>query len=136
MTSGLKVAPLALLLLAAIPVRAEYLHIQLKVYGLDCELCSRGVSASIGKLAGVESVSVSIKTGLLDIVLARGNKFKMNDLRKRIRQNGFRAMEAKVTAIGQFNGNRFEVLGADESYDVGRRDAVTGAPIELTFDVR
>jgi hypothetical protein len=45
-------------------------------------------------------------------------------------------MEAKVTAIGQFNGNRFEVLGADESYDVGRRDAVTGAPIELTFDVR
>ena len=135
MTSGLRIAPLALLLLAAMPVRAEYLYIQLKIFGLDCELCARGVSASIGKLAGVESVKVSIKTGMLDIVLARGNKFKMSDLRKRIRQNGFRAMEAKVTAIGQLSGSKFEVLGANESYDVGKRDAAEGTPIELTFDV-
>jgi len=135
MTSGLRIAPLALLLLAAMPVRAEYLYIQLKIFGLDCELCARGVSASIGKLAGIESVKVSIKTGVLDIVLARGNKFKMSDLRKRIRQNGFRAMEAKVTAIGRFNGSKFEVLGADESYDVGRRDAAADTQLELTFDV-
>jgi copper chaperone CopZ len=135
MTSGVRIAALALLLLATPPARAEYLHIQLKIYGLDCELCARGVSASIGKLAGIESVNVSIKTGMLDVILTRGNKFKMSDLRKRIRQNGFRAMEAKVTAIGQLSGSKFEVLGANESYDVGKRDAAEGTPIELTFDV-
>ena len=44
------------LLLAIEPVRAEYRRIQIKVYGLDCELCARGVSASIHRLAGVRSV--------------------------------------------------------------------------------
>jgi copper chaperone CopZ len=124
-----------LLVLAAEPVRAEYLRIQLKVYGLDCQLCARGVSASIGRLAGVESVNVALKTGLLEVVLARGNSFKLSDLRKRIRENGFRSMEATVTALGQFRGSKFEVLGSGESYDVGNRAPAAAAPVELTFDV-
>jgi hypothetical protein len=40
-----------LLLPAMESARAEYLRIQLTVYGLDCEICARGVSASIGRLA-------------------------------------------------------------------------------------
>jgi len=80
-------------------------------------------------------VNVSLKTGLLDIVLAHGNSFKMSDLRKRIRQNGFRSMDAKVTAIGRFNGSSFEVLGTGESYDLGRHDSNAANPVEMTFDV-
>ena len=126
----------ALLLLATEPLRAEYLRIELKVYGLDCELCARGVGASVQKLAGVESVNVSLKTGLLEIALTRGNTFKMSDLRKRIRQNGFRSMDAKVTAIGRFTGSRFEVLGSGESYDLGNPASNAGTAMEMTFDVR
>jgi len=128
---------LALFLLAAQPIRAEYLRIELKVFGLDCELCARGVSASIGRLPGVEKVNVSLKTGLLEIVLMPGNIFKMSDLRKRIRENGFRSMEATVTAIGRFNGSKFEVLGSGESYDLASQasKAVIN-PTEITFDVR
>jgi len=62
-------APIAAMLLTAVPVRAEYLRIQLKVYGLDCELCARGVSASVGRLAGVESVGVSLKRGCWKLCL-------------------------------------------------------------------
>jgi hypothetical protein len=87
-------------------------------------------------MAGVKSVDVSLKTGLLDITLTPGNAFKMSDLRKRIRENGFRSMEATVTAVGRFNeSSRFEVLGSGESYDVGGRDPKTIGPTELTFDV-
>ena len=128
-------APIAVMLVAAAPIRAEYLRIQLKVYGLDCELCARGVSASVGRLSGVESVKVSLKTGILEIALAHGNMFKMSDLRKRIRENGFRSMEATVTAFGRFNGTQFEVLGAGESYDLGSRASNTVTPMELTFEV-
>jgi hypothetical protein len=56
----------ALFLLAGKPVHAEYLRIELKVYGLDCEVCARGVSKSVGRLDGVEAVTVSLKTGMLN----------------------------------------------------------------------
>ncbi len=134
--SALGGAAIALLLFATEPVRAEYLRIELKVYGLDCELCARGVSASVGRLPGVESVNVSLKTGLLEVALARGNTFKMSDLRKRIRQNGFRSMEATVTAVGRFSGSKFEVLGSGESYDLGSRASNDVTPMEMTFHVR
>ena len=116
-------------------LRAEYLHIQLKVYGLDCELCARGVSASIGKLAGIQSVKVSLATGLLDITLAPGNNFKMSELRKRIRQNGFRAMEAKVTAAGVFKGDTFEVAGTGESFPVVNHGSPSQTLTQVTFDI-
>lgn len=125
----------ALSLLAGKPVHAEYLRIELKVYGLDCEVCARGVSKSVGRLDGVGSVTVSLKTGMLEIVLKRGNSFKMSALRKRIKENGFRSMEAKVTALGSYEGSRFHVLGADESYDLGRPTSNDGSAVEITFDV-
>lgn len=124
------------LLLMVHPVRAEYLRIRLRVYGLDCQLCARGVGATVQRMPGVKSVDVSLKTGLLEIILTPGNSFKMSDLRKRIRENGFRSMEATVTAIGDFNGSKFEVTGSGESYDVAKPEAGSSATVELTFDVR
>jgi copper chaperone CopZ len=124
------------LFLAVEPVRAEYRRIQLKVYGLDCELCARGVSASIHRMAGVRSVEVSLRTGVLRIELIPGNTFKMSDLRNRIRENGFRPMEATVAAVGRFNGSKFEVLGTGESYDVAVPEAKGVDELELTFEIR
>ena len=124
------------LLLAIEPVRAEYRRIQLKVYGLDCELCARGVSASVHRMAGVRSVEVSLKTGILGIELTPGNTFRMSDLRNRIRENGFRPMEATVTAVGRFNGSRFEVLGTGESCEVTVPEAGHVDNPELTFEIR
>jgi copper chaperone CopZ len=131
--SFFRIGGTAAILLAAPVARAEYLSIHLKVYGLDCEVCARGVSASVGRLPGIESVNVSLKTGLLDIVLARGNSFKMSDLRNRIKENGFRSMEATVTAVGRFHGSRFEVTGTGESYDLGKKALNSAETMELTF---
>lgn len=134
--SVLRAVALAGLLLMAHPLHAEYLRIRLRVYGLDCQLCARGVGATVQRMPGVKSVDVSLKTGLLEIVLKPGNSFKMSDLRRRIRENGFRSMEATVTAVGDFNGPKFEVTGSGESYDVARPEAGSSTSVELTFDVR
>lgn len=135
--STLRSLALAGLLLGVEPLHAEYLKIELRVYGLDCELCARGVAASVQRLPGVKSVDVSVKKGLLEIVLERGNTFKMSDLRKRIRENGFRSMEATVTALGDFTGpSKFEVVGSGESYDVGTSDPRGHDLVELTFHVK
>jgi hypothetical protein len=72
---------------------------------------------------------------MLAIQLTPGNTLKMSDLRKRIRENGFRPMEATVTALGSLNGSKFEVLGTGESYNVPDRHEQAANPAELTFDV-
>jgi len=131
-----RVAMLAALFFIVEPLHAEYLKIELRVYGLDCGLCARGVAASVQRLAGVKSVDVNLKTGILEIVLEPSNTFKMSDLRKRIRENGFRSLEAEVTAVGVFNGSsKFEVVGSGESYDVRRPAVKSTGPVELTFSV-
>jgi len=131
---GIRGVVLALFLLAGTSARAEYLRIELKVFGLDCEVCARGVSKSVGRLSGVESVTVSLKKGILEIVLKRGNTFTMSALRKRIKENGFRSMEAKITAIGSYEGSGFHVLGSDESYDIGKPASSETSAVEVTFD--
>ena len=123
----------AAILLAAVPLHAEYLRIQIKVLGLDCDLCARGVSASIQRMAGVKSVEISLKNGTVEIVLLPGNSLKMSEIRKRIRDNGFRAMDATVTAAGRFDGQKFEVVGPSEYYDV-RSDSKPNGNVEITFN--
>jgi len=125
------------LLMAAEPLHAEYLKIQLRVYGLDCGLCARGVAASVGRLDGVKTVDVNVKTGLLEIELSPGNTFKMARLRKVIQENGFRSMEATVTAVGAFNAaSKFEVAGSGEAYDVPQSSAKDHGAVQLTFNIR
>ena len=124
-------------MLSVEPLHAEYRKIELRVYGLDCGLCARGVAASVQRLGGVQSVDVDLKTGMLNIVLLPGNKFKMSDLRRRIKENGFRSMEAKITAIGEYkDSSKFEVIGSDESYDIGGRTGSDQGQVERTFDTK
>ena len=133
----LRILLLAVILTVAEPLHAEYLRIQLRVYGLDCGLCARGVAASVQRLAGVKSVDVNLKAGLLKLELSPGNTFKMIKLRKVIRENGFRSLEATITAVGHFNtASRFEVTGSDETYDVPRQVGKDNGPMEVTFSVR
>lgn len=123
--------------LAAGSLHAQYERIQLRVYGLDCELCARGVAASVMRLDGVKSVAVHLKDGIVDVTLNPASQFKMSSLRKRIRENGFRAMEAKITALGRFDGARFEVIGSGESYQVSVSERPKAPPpVELTFEAR
>jgi copper chaperone CopZ len=55
---------------------------------------------AIGKLPGVESVTVSLKRASADIRLRPGNAISIAQLRKLIKDNGFSTREIAVTAVG------------------------------------
>jgi copper chaperone CopZ len=58
------------------------------------------VSVAVEKVAGVESVDVSLKKASADIRLAAGNTVTLPELRQIIRQAGYPTREAQVTARG------------------------------------
>ena len=80
------------------------------------------MSVSIKKIAGVESVNVSLKSGLVSIKLAPGNTVRMEQIRKAILDDAFMPKGAKVVATGKLvsqNGKlQFEVAGTNETFPV------------------
>lgn len=128
---------LSWIFLGTVSGHAQYERIQLRVYGLDCELCARGVAASVLRLDGVNSVVVHLKEGVILVELKPGNNFKMSSLRRRIKENGFRSTEATVTALGRLEGSRFEVTGSGESYEITAAEAKSlSSADELTFQAK
>ena len=55
---------------------------------------------AVRKLDGVESVDVSLERGAASIALRPGNRITLPQLRQIIKNNGFTAKDATVTAIG------------------------------------
>ena len=70
---------------------------------------------AVRKLAGVESVDVSLERAGADIKLREGNSITLEELRLIVRNNGFTAKEATVTAVGRLiardEGPALEVTG-------------------------
>jgi len=58
------------------------------------------VRVAVRKLPGVESVDVSLERAAAEVRLRPDNRVTVPQLRKIIRDNGFTAREATVTAIG------------------------------------
>jgi hypothetical protein len=74
------------------------------------------------KVAGVDSVRVSLNDGLTILDLRPGNSVTIANLRQIIRNNGFVSREAEVVATGRarsLNGRPvFEVSGTGEQLTV------------------
>ena len=74
------------------------------------------------KIDGVESANVSLNQGLATIRLKPGNSVRMEQIRKRVTEQGFTPRDAKVTALGQLVSSHgkflFKVRGAGESYEI------------------
>ncbi len=83
------------------------------------------MSVSIKKIAGVESVDVSLKQGLTSIRLKPGNTVTLAQVRKAIKADAFTPQEARITAVGVLNSAAngaaiFKVAGTGETFPVVR----------------
>jgi len=58
------------------------------------------VSVAVKKVAGVDSVKVSLNEGLADIKLKDGNKVTVEQIRGIIRKNGFTPKESQARVAG------------------------------------
>ncbi|HXG71828.1 MAG TPA: hypothetical protein VNJ04_14570 [Gemmatimonadaceae bacterium] len=72
------------------------------------------------KLAGVESVKVSLNEGRARLVLKTGNALTMAQLRKVVEQNGFTPKQAGVVAEAEIVAKdgllQVRILGVSETY--------------------
>ncbi|MCZ6856010.1 MAG: heavy-metal-associated domain-containing protein [Gammaproteobacteria bacterium] len=66
--------------------RATY---QVHVDGLACPFCVYGLERSIGKIEGVASVTVSLKTGLIRVVMIDGSTLNEERVRASVEDAGF-----------------------------------------------
>jgi hypothetical protein len=75
------------------------------------------VRVAIGKLEGVESVTVSLEHGKASVRLRAGNRVTLSQLRQLVKNNGFNAGDAAVSVVGQLvqdpNGPALSVTGTD-----------------------
>lgn len=94
------VVPLLIVLMSPQAVRAELRRVELSIVGMDCATCAHAVNVTVEKLAGVEAVDVSLERASAVIRLKNGNDIRIEQLARLIRENGFTAKRAKLTATG------------------------------------
>jgi copper chaperone CopZ len=94
------VAVLILTMMVPSAASAELLRVDLTVHGMDCATCAHGVRLGILKVDGVESSEVSLERAAAVIRLRPGNRVRLPQFRKIVKDNGFVPKEAVVTAAG------------------------------------
>jgi copper chaperone CopZ len=97
------------------------------------------VSVAVKKVKGVESVTVTLKNGLVSINLAPGNKVTLAEMRTLIKSNGFNPKEATVVVQGVVSasaeGQALKVSGTDEVLVLtGSNDATSNEVRKLQTD--
>jgi copper chaperone CopZ len=92
----------AILLVLLVPsrARAEYTRVELTILGMDCATCAHGVRIGVQKVAGVESVELSLERAEAAIRLADGNRVLLDQFRRIVKANGFEPKQARVTVRG------------------------------------
>jgi copper chaperone CopZ len=94
------VGMLIVLVLIPMQARAEMRRVRLSVAGMDCAICAHSLVIVMKKVEGVESVDVSLERASMDIQLRPGNRVTLGQLRQIVKNTGFTAKDASVTAIG------------------------------------
>lgn len=83
--------------------------------------CAYAVRGALQKIAGVESVEVSLNKGLASVKLKQGNNVRLPDVWETVRENGFTPKETRVIARGEVvPGTKLELklTGANQTYDL------------------
>lgn len=84
--------------------------------------CAFAVRGAIKKIAGVETVDVSLNKGLATVKMKPGNKVALEQIWETVRKNGFTPKETNVVLRGelvQASGKlQVKVSGSNRSYDL------------------
>src|SRR6185503_20239366 len=92
---------LSLLVFIALTLRAEFLHIEQSVTGLDCVSCAQSVDKTLKKIKGVETASFRMEDSVAVVHLKPGNSTPLEEVRDAMKRVGYTPKEAKVTVRGE-----------------------------------
>jgi copper chaperone CopZ len=108
------------LMLIAVPLPAELLHVELSVGGLDCVSCAQSVDRALKRIKGVETAGFRISDAVAVVDLKPGNTVTMEQVRDAVKGIGYTPLAAKVSARGEARreGGKwlFTVTGSGAEY--------------------
>lgn len=103
---------------------------KIRVDGLGCPFCVKGVEKHLKKVEGVDSLSTSLKRGEVTLQYAPGALFDIESLQRAVKRGGFTPGAVQVTARGkiarQENGFVFNVTGTKTAFLLHQTDPVEG----------
>ncbi len=73
----------------AIEALADASTYHVHVSGLACPFCAYGLERSLGKIEGVETVAVSLKTGLIHVSVRDGRALDEAEVKEAVKDAGF-----------------------------------------------
>jgi len=92
---------LSALLLAARPLPAELLHVELSVGGLDCLSCAQSVDRVLKRIKGVDRAAFRTADAVAILDLQAGNSVTMERIRDAMKGIGYTPKTAKIAARGE-----------------------------------
>lgn len=115
-----KIFALAIIALLSSVAHAEYRHVNMTVFGMDCAPCAHAIHVSMKGIKGVDTVNVDLNTGLVTIALTPGNTAGMRQFEEAVEKNGFTHKGATVVVRGKLTGTAnapiLEVAGTNDHY--------------------
>lgn len=106
--------------LSTVAAHAEYEHVDLTVFGMDCAPCAYAIRVSMKGIQGVVKVDVDLNTGLVSIQLNPANNASMKQFNQAVEKNGFTHKDANVIVRGQLSGSAsapfLDVTGTKDRY--------------------
>ncbi|MCZ6666374.1 MAG: heavy-metal-associated domain-containing protein [Gammaproteobacteria bacterium] len=78
-----------LIFLAAVALAAEPTTYHVHVKGLACPFCVYGLEKNFSKIEGLDSVSVNLKAGLIEVSLREGATLDEATVRETVENAGF-----------------------------------------------
>lgn len=109
-----------LLLLAVLPLRAEFLRIEQGAAALDCASCSQALNTGLRKMKGVEAVEIDQAASIVRVTLQPGNRVRLEAFRDLLKRIGFTPTAARVKVRGKLLQDEFQVDGLDQKYRLSK----------------
>ncbi len=89
------------LLFLLLPLRAEFLKIEIGFGGMECASCTDFLESRFARNRGVKSVHVDKAKGILTLELKPENKLRLDQVRDQVQQGGFTPKRIHVVVQGE-----------------------------------
>lgn len=104
-----------LLLLGALTAPAQFLEFRIRFDDGGCLSCAESIESRLQRVRGVETVTLDVERGIVELKLAADNGVRLTPLMSRIEQGAAKALETRLVAKGLLadgaGGRRLELQG-------------------------
>lgn len=121
---------IVLFALASLPCAAQFRSVKIWFTGVGCASCTESMTERMRRVRGVESAKVDAQAGTLDLLLAEGNRVRLEQIRDLIEQDGTKTTRALVRVSGDLSKAKDRWIlrppGVSSAYEISGPNLTAG----------